>query len=190
MYRFLSVFLVAAILVSASFAVAQPQAAERPGLVLGEAIAVTATVQALNKADRTVVLAAHDGSVHEVEVDQAVENFDQIEIGDEVKVEFYQALALALGEPGTPMTEGAQSMIEVAQPGDKPKLTGVEVVDVIATVSAIDKEARTATLTGPLGNSVTITADESMKEFDNVKVGDKVQARYIEAIAISVTKPE
>ncbi len=188
--RFFSVTAVLVVLVSASFSMAQQEAAERPGIVLGDSIVITATVQALNKADRTVVLRSSDGSVHEVEVDQAVKNYDQIEIGDEVKVEFYQALALSLGVPGEPMTEGTQSILEVAQPGDKPNLTGVEVVDVIATVSAIDKEARTATLIGPLGNSVTIQADDSMKNFDKVKVGDKVQARYIEAIAISVTKPE
>jgi hypothetical protein len=43
-------------------------------------------------------------------------------------------------------------------------------------------------VTGPLGNSVTLQVPEKMKKFDELKVGDEVNARYIEAFAASVQK--
>ena len=47
-----------------------------------------------------------------------------------------------------------------------------------AKVEAINKEKRTVDLRGPLGNLVTITADESVERFAEIKVGDIVTADY------------
>ena len=73
--------------------------------------------------------------------------------------------------------------------GDKPAGVVVEVVDVSATVQAIDRKKRIVQLKRPDGKLVTTKVDKSVKAFDTLKVGDTVHARYTEAIAISVTKP-
>jgi nucleoid-associated protein YgaU len=44
----------------------------------------------IDKADRTVALLGPEGDVVEVEVSSEARNFDQIEIGDKVKVEYYE----------------------------------------------------------------------------------------------------
>lgn len=51
-------------------------------------------------------------------------------------------------------------------------------VNIEASVEKIDKEKREVTLKGPEGNLVTLTASEAVKRFDEIKVGDKVQAEY------------
>ncbi len=48
-------------------------------------------------------------------------------------------------------------------PGDKPAGVVVEVVDVSATVQAIDKEKRKVSLKRPDGKLVTTKVDESVK---------------------------
>ncbi len=73
--------------------------------------------------------------------------------------------------------------------GDKPAGVVVEVVDVFATVQAIDGEKREVSLKRPDGKLVTTKVDESVKAFDTLKVGDSIHARITEAIAISVEKP-
>ena len=70
--------------------------------------------------------------------------------------------------------------------GEKPGAYAVEEVDVSATLQAINKAKRTVTLKGPDGDEVIVAVDESMKEFDNLRVGDTIHIRYTEAIAISV----
>ncbi len=73
--------------------------------------------------------------------------------------------------------------------GDKPAGVVVEVVDVSATVQAIDRKMRKVSLKRPDGKLVTTKVDESVKAFDTLKVGDSIHARITEAVAISVEKP-
>ncbi len=65
----------------------------------------------------------------------------------------------------------------------------VEVVDISATVQAIDRGTRKVSLKRPDGKLVTTKVDESVKAFDTLKVGGSIHARITEAIAISVEKP-
>ncbi len=51
-------------------------------------------------------------------------------------------------------------------------------LNITAVVTNIDYELREATLTGPLGNMVTITAGPQIKRFNEIKTGDKVKAVY------------
>ena len=51
-------------------------------------------------------------------------------------------------------------------------------VEVQATVQAINLEKREVTLVGPDGNIVTVVADERVKRFNEIKVGDVVTAEY------------
>jgi len=57
-----------------------------------------------------------------------------------------------------------------------------------ATVENVDATKRTVTLKGPRGNSVTLKADKSMANFDQIKKGDQVVATYFESVAVFVAK--
>jgi hypothetical protein len=51
-------------------------------------------------------------------------------------------------------------------------------VSIQASVEKIDVENRKLLLKGPKGNLVTLTATEKVKRFDEIKVGDSIQAKY------------
>jgi hypothetical protein len=159
------------------------------GVELSEVSVITAKVVAIDRVDRNVTLRGSGGNVVTVEVSHAARNFDQIEIGDQVKVEYYEAVALYVGKHGQKPDAVAGLVTARAAKGDKPAGVAVEVVDVAATVHAIDKKKRTVTLKGPHGKLITTKVDKSVKGFDSLKVGDTIHARYTEAIAISVEKP-
>jgi hypothetical protein len=72
---------------------------------------------------------------------------------------------------------------------ERTPLSVTEAVTVRATIEAIDKNDRIITLKGPNGNLVDVNADESVKRFDELKVGDVVSATYSESIAVHVRKP-
>jgi hypothetical protein len=124
-----------------------------------------------------------------LEAGRAVKNFNQIKVGDQVKLEYYDAVAIYVGSQGKPPEANVATVTATAPKGQKPAGAKIEVVDVSATIQAIDKTKRTMTLKGPLGNSISVRVDKSVAAFDELKDGDSVHVRYTEAVAISVTKP-
>ena len=58
-----------------------------------------------------------------------------------------------------------------------------------ATVEAIDHGRREVTLKGPKGNYVDVVAPPSVTKFSEIKVGDKITARYYENIVLRVKQP-
>jgi hypothetical protein len=150
------------------------------GVELSELSVITATVVAIDRVDRNVTLRGPDGNVVTVEVGYEARNFDQIEIGDQVKVEYYEAVAMYIGKHGQKPDAVAGLVTARAAKGDKPAGVAVEVVDVAATVHAIDKKKRTVTLKGPDGRLVKTKVDKSVKGFDTLKVGDTIHARFTE----------
>jgi hypothetical protein len=135
------------------------------------------------------MLLGPEGNIVELEVSHAARNFDQLEVGDQVKVEYYESVALYLGERGQKLEIFAGLVPMQSAKGDNSSDTVVEAVDVSTTVQAIDRTKRTVTLKGPDGKSVTIQVDPSVNTFETLKVGDAVHARYTEATAISVETP-
>ena len=163
--------------------------AEKPGIMLGEAVVVTGKVVAIDKTDRSVAIQGPDGNVLALEAGSAVKNFNQIKVGDQVKLEYYEAVAIYVGAQGKPPEANVATTTAAAPKGQKPAGASIEVVDVSASIQAIDKTKRTLTLKGPLGNSVSVKVDKSVAAFDELKVGDSIHVRHTEAVAISVTKP-
>jgi hypothetical protein len=61
-------------------------------------------------------------------------------------------------------------------------------VKATATVEAVDKATRTVTLKMPNGSTRTVVAGEEVKNFDQIKAGDKVNVQYVEALTIELKK--
>jgi hypothetical protein len=58
-----------------------------------------------------------------------------------------------------------------------------------AIIEAIEAQSRTITLKKPDGTFVTIVAGPEIKRFAELKVGDKVNARYYENVVVRVRQP-
>jgi hypothetical protein len=71
----------------------------------------------------------------------------------------------------------------------KPKVVRENVVKVTATVEAVDLTNRVVSLKGPKGNVFDLKVGDKVKNLPQVKVGDKVVARYYESIAVRLMKP-
>jgi hypothetical protein len=82
-----------------------------------------------------------------------------------------------------PGTSGAAAV--TSEPG---KATAVRTVEVSAQVVGIDKATRTLTLKGSKGEVVDVVASDEVKRFDEIKVGDSIVARYIEALTLELKK--
>jgi|GEM_PF-290720 len=74
-----------------------------------------------------------------------------------------------------------------AQEGQLPPgFAGAESVIVTATVTAIDLKTRRVTLKDPEGNTVTLTVSKEARNLPQVKVGDRVDIKYFQAVAVEL----
>jgi len=95
------------------------------------------------------------------------------------------SLAFAQTSPDKPAPTTADKPAPAA--ADKPGVVIADVTVVTATVEAIDKDKRTVSLKGPRGQ-VTLQVGPEAKNFDQIKVGDKVKAKYLDSVALFVRK--
>ncbi len=72
--------------------------------------------------------------------------------------------------------------VVASEPGKAAVLSTVEVT---ATVTAIDKATRTVTLKGPK-RTIEVVAGDDVKNFDQIKVGDSVMVKYVEALTLEL----
>lgn len=68
------------------------------------------------------------------------------------------------------------------------KAAVVRTVEVAAQVVAIDKATRTLTLKGPKGDATDVVAGAEVKNFDQIKLGDFVVARFAQALTLELRK--
>ena len=84
---------------------------------------------------------------------------------------------------GTALAQTGAVTAVKTEPG---KVTVAEAARITASVEAIDKAKRLVTLKGPEGNTFVVQAGPEVKNFDQIKVGDLVVARYIEALTLEL----
>ena len=160
--------------------------ASAPGkAAIGSVVTASAAVTAIDAATRTVSLKGPKGNAFDITAGHEVRNFDQIKVGDLLVVKYAEALTLELKKGGgadrsrTESTDAARTA-----PGAAPGATAGRQVTVVADVTAVDAKTQTITLRGPQ-RTVDLRVPDK-KQFEGVKVGDQVEARYTEAVAVSM----
>jgi hypothetical protein len=160
--------------------------ASEPGKVaMAEGIKASALVTAIDKATRTVTLKGPEGRSFDVVAGDAVKNFAQIKVNDEVVVEYIRALTLEVKKGGGPR-ERVDSVGAVrAKPGEKPAGAVGRQVTITADVIDVSPANKTITVKGPKGNIVELDV-KNPDHFKVVKKGDQIEANYVEAVALSL----
>lgn len=174
----------------AAHAVAQDKSAQSPaaqGKGVAEVVRLTATVESIDQATRTVVLKDSGGTLSTFVAGDDVRNLAQVSKGDVVTLEYVTALAMRLSKTTSKLrertvTEGVQR----AALGQMPGGVIAREVKVVASVEKIDAKNRIVTLRGPEQTVAMKVEDPAMLQ--GVKVGDMVEAAYTEGVRITVEK--
>jgi hypothetical protein len=99
------------------------------------------------------------------------------------------AAAMVAAAPGTTALAQQPAATDNASIKSEPgKATAVRTVEISAQVTGIDKATRTLTLKGPQGDVVDVVASDEVRNFDQIKVGDSVVARYLAALTLELRK--
>jgi len=94
------------------------------------------------------------------------------------------AAAIAMPVPAQ-QPAAAGGTVVVSEPG---RAAALRAVEVSAQVVAIDKATRTITLKGRKGETVDVVAGEEVRNFEQIKLGDFVVARYAQALSLELKK--
>jgi hypothetical protein len=159
-----------------------------PGGVVVETHKMTATVTGIDAAERKVTLVTPDGKKDTVKCGPEVINFDQIHVGDQLKVMVTEELAVYMAAAGAGSSDGAAAVVALAPKGAKPGGIVANTVQVTAKIKEINLKDHKATLQFPDGTTKTFPVRKDV-DLTKRQVGEEVVIRTTEAVAISVEKP-
>ena len=174
-------------------AIAWPAAAQTgvvagstPGKVgVAQTVKLTATITAIDKATRDVTLKGPQGNEVVVTAGPDVKNFANMHVGDQVDVQYVEAVTLELKKGGgQKVARTEQAAAKGAKPGEQPAGVVGRQVTIVADVIAVDPAKQSVTLRGPQ-RTVTLAVSDP-EQFKLIAKGDQVEATYTQALAITV----
>ena len=149
-----------------------------------QTVTVAGTVETIDTNRRAVNIKTADGKFVAVEVPTGAKRFDELKVGDKVKVTYNNNVYARLkpaGEAAVDTAATASNMGKEVRPGGAAAM----VRTMTATIDGIDKSASSMTFVGPNGWKYSRRIVDPMV-FDQVKVGDKVDITWNTDVTISV----
>ncbi len=149
---------------------------------------VTATVKAVDVANRRITVVGPNQKVSTFDVDPAVERLREIKPGDKIEMQYYQSLAFVVREPTAQEKQDPRSVTSVAGRNSKalpPGMGAARTVHTIVTIEGIDKTNQTVTIRNPEGRVVEVGVMEP-KNLDRVKIGDTIAVTFTERLAVGI----
>lgn len=181
-------FLSACLAFSASAQVAQ-QAVSTPNTAgVGVNVEIQGRITVLDPQQQRAVITGPKGNAIEVFWGDNVRNAAQMAVGDTVSLRYQQALLLSLNKVDGqgPATREVLEQSARSQAGDKPGAVKVRTVRLRANIVAMDAARGTLVLQG-VENTIELGV-ERPELLAKVKVGDRVEATYRDALAVEVTR--
>lgn len=155
-----------------------------------ELLTASATVQSVDQEARSVTLVGDaEGETFTVFAGDEIPNLAQIEPGDQVVLEYYQSVTLAMADPadsGVPITTVAGG---TAAEGERPGGVAVESTSLVVQLVNYDAASGLATYVTPDGITHRSTVPPSLRSFAaTLGRGSRVLVTMTEAVAVSITE--
>ena len=160
-------------------------AAQKPAYE-SKPVTETATIEAIDKANRLVTLKGPKGNSVQVKAPDQMEGFNTLRVGDQVSATYFEAMAVSVRKPGDPVpSPDPMTTLKRKQgtPGSETRRQQTFTV----TIDAIDPKAPSVRVKGPEGRVETFPVRDA-KQLQNLKVGDTVDVTYYESLLIKVAR--
>ena len=148
-------------------------------------ITATVTIQSIDKANRLITIKDESGAEDMMLVGPAMKRFDELKVGDKVKISYQESLVFQVKKPGDPTTTAGDTAKLTPGTGAAPSGTLSRQLTTSVEVLAIDPKLPSITVKTVDGRTVTRKVDNP-KNIEGVKVGDKIEITYTQAAVLSV----
>ena len=146
---------------------------------------INATVEAADAASRILKIKDLDTyKILTVSVPQAVQGFDTIGVGDKIQIEVAEGLLLEV-QPAESETVAKTTVAIPAGSADSPIRSPSTGLKGTVTITSIDSTTRVVQFQDGDGNQYQVRAGPTLS-LEKVKVGDRLLATYVEAVAITL----
>ncbi len=170
---------------SLTFALALGAAAQSK-TVTGETLRVEATVESIDMADRSITVKDSDGNYHELALPEG-SRAAEVKVGDKLVINYYENVNVRVKAADEPDVNLEHAATTPAQGSAKPGGTVAKQRRMTARITAIDLKVPSITFTGPNDWKYS-TRVEDKQALEKVKVGDRVDITWTEAVLIGFEK--
>ena len=147
-------------------------------------VALTATIEAIDQTNRIVTLKGPKGNLVDTYVDDSYKRFNDLKVGDQVKAQYYESLAMSIRKAGAPApTAGVKDSVTPRE--GAPGATAARQLTTSVTVTALDPKVPSISVKGPKGNVFSMRVQDP-KRLEGVNVGDTIDVTYTQALLIAV----
>ena len=145
---------------------------------------ITATIEAIDQTNRIVTLKGPKGNLVDAYLDESYKRFGDLKVGDQVKAQYYESLAVHIRKPGDPAPTAGASAAATPRAG-APGQTLSRQLTASVTVTALDPAVPSITVKGPKGNVYSMRVQDPTR-LAGVKVGDTIDVTYTQALLVTV----
>jgi hypothetical protein len=150
-----------------------------------ETITATATIEAIDGSTRTLTIKDEQGIYDTIQVPAGVTRFDGLKVGDKITARYHSSLIVRLKKPGEAAVDVDNAALTPSTKGEKPGGTVASQRTLTVTITAIDPAIPSITVKSANG-WVYSRKVQDKKALAQVKVGDKLDITWNDAVMISV----
>lgn len=148
---------------------------------------IKATVKDIDYKTRKVTLKTMDGEEFSFVAGDNVKNLEQVKKGDTIIADYTEAMVYEISKGGKATAPTVKMGSKSARPGAAPEGVIARQVTASVIISEIDKKKPSVTFKNADGETQTFKVRHP-ERLQGVKVGDKVDLTYVEALALKVEK--
>lgn len=155
---------------------------------MGDTTVVKGTVEAVDQQARVVTVKDTKGKFVTVDVPEGAKNLSKIKVGDKVSLRYYDGVTVRLKQAGEAAVDSSAA---AKTPAEGKAMTGTVAKQrtITAVIQEIDPKVPSITFTGPNGWKYSRRVQDK-KILEKVKVGDRVDFTWTEAVMIDIESPK
>jgi len=153
----------------------------------GDSETVTVTIEAIDLTSRTMTVKDSKGVYETVDVPPEITRFSELKVGDKITARYYENVVVRLKKPGEAAVDVDSDAVTRGQ--GRPGGTAATQRTITVTVTAMDPKAKSVTVKGPNGYTYSRRVQDK-KVFDQLKVGDRLDMTWTNALLLSVDAPK
>ncbi len=153
--------------------------------ITGETVTKTATVEAINYGTRELTIKGADGKYVTFTASSEVKRLNEVKVGDTITAKYYENLVIRVKLPGEKDVDSTKAGATPGA-GAKPSGTMAEQRTITVTITEIDPKVPSITFKGP-NNWTYSSRVEDKQALAKVKVGDKLDLTWTQAVLVEVT---
>ena len=156
----------------------------KDGAVAADQIEAVVTVVSVDAQKRTVTIRGPKGGTATLDVPPEAQNLDKVKAGDRFRLKYIEAVAVAIGQGGEPLTDDKRD-VKVAPKGGTPGGMVVRTQKRAVVIDAVDYTNRYIAVRGTSGQTLALKVASDIP-LQQLSAGDRITVVHTAALAIEL----